>query len=110
MIRFRGNLILTFEVSYLLNSNKKKFEDLVIYGTKSNIVWPKLHMTRLKNKKIFKLKTYEKKKACVMMLESFMKSIKHRNYDNRDLFLTKNTLKIISLLYKSARQGKEVLF
>jgi len=110
MIRFGRDIILTFEFSYLLNSHRKRSEDLTIYGTKSNIVWPKLYTSKLKNKKTLKIKVHEKKKASVMMLENFIKHIKHGNYNNGDLILTNNAIKIISLLYKSAKRRKEIFF
>jgi len=108
-IRFNDNLTVSFEFSYLLNSNIRKSQKITFHGTKQTLIWP--DMT---SKKIFKKNSYfkekEKEKASILMLKNFTNLIMTKQYHNKDLKITKNTLKIIKLLYDSIKKGKEVKF
>ena len=55
-------------------------------------------------------KIIEKKKASQLMLENFVNCIKYKKYSNKDLLIIKKSIKIIELLYRSAKIGKEVKF
>ena len=43
-------------------------------------------------------------------MKNFTNLIMTKQYHNKDLKITKNTLKIIKLLYDSIKKGKEVKF
>ena len=104
------NIIINYEMSYLLNSNIDKFENLTIYGDKSNITWPNMLMTKLGSKKVLNLSKKEIKKASFLMLKNFIDKIKLKKKNFNNLNTTRNTLKIINGLQKSAKEKRTVYF
>ena len=108
-IKFSKKLVLSLELSYLNNSNIEKTQEIILQGTKQKITWPKMISTKLLNKNSTH-KIIEKKKASQLMLENFVNCIKYKKYSNKDLLIIKKSIKIIELLYRSAKIGKEVKF
>ena len=78
-------------------------------GTKFNLTWPDLILSKL-NTKTKKIKDKNKKKASVVMIDKFIKDIKNNKINIRDLSPTFNSLKTINLLYKSAQKKREISF
>ena len=109
MIRLKKGPIISYEFSYSYNSNIKKIENITIMGTNYNLTWPDLILSKI-NTKIKKLKGKNSKKASIIMIDKFIKDIKSKKINIKDLSPTFNSLKTINLLYKSAQKKKEVIF
>jgi len=109
-IRFKGNKSITFQLSYLLNTNRdiKKIE---FFGTKAGVQWPEVKLTRIKNNitRTKLLFSTEKNLASIIELKHFIKSIKKKVIQKPTLLETGYMVKIIDASIKAMREKKEVL-
>jgi len=108
-ILLKKKIILNYELSYLLNSSTKKYENLIIYGDKANISWPNLIMTKLNRKNKINMFKKEITPASVLMLKDFINKIRSKKKFSC-LDTIENGLKIIDALKRSAKKKRTVYF
>ena len=109
-IQLKKNIFINFKFNYLLNSLIKKNENLEIFADKGNITWPKLHMKKNFNKKVFDMGKKELIPASYLMIKDFINKINSKKNIEKNFDILENTSQIIDALRKSSKKQRTVYF
>lgn len=105
-ILFANKVLCNFEIGYCLNTSDEKVA-IEIFGSKGSITWPNGNLNILKKDKIHKRKIRTKKfLASDEQINFFIKNIRNKNQNIKNILEYKYIVDLIDKLYKSSSKNE----